>query len=66
MKNPMLMTMLSMQNERKPKSGMLVLDLLTLAAAGKAILNTNKELKGDARRRLRTAVNRAMKHVESL
>jgi hypothetical protein len=54
------------QEPRRKKSKMTVNDLLVLAAAGEAVLKTNTALKGDRRRMLRTAVNRAMKHVESL
>lgn len=52
--------------QAKPKSRLTVTDLLVLAAAAQAILKTNKELKGDSRRKLRLASNRAIKHVESL
>lgn len=46
-------------------SRLTVADLLTLAAAGQALLNTNKEIKGDNRRMLRVAVNRAKRTVEN-
>jgi hypothetical protein len=48
------------------KSSLSVNDLITLAVAGATILKTNPELKGKNRRTLRTAVNRAMKFVETL
>lgn len=48
------------------KNRMTVNDLLVLAAAGQAVLKTNRALKGDRRRMLRNAVNRAMKFVETL
>lgn len=49
-----------------PRSRMTVNDMLVLAAAGGAVLKTNTALKGDRRRMLRTAVNRAIKHVENM
>lgn len=47
----------------KLKSRLTINDLLTLAACGQAVLNTNKEIKGKNRRALRTAVNRAKRTV---
>jgi hypothetical protein len=48
------------------KPALMVNDLITLAVAGATILKTNPELKGENRRKLRTAVNRAMKFVETV
>lgn len=66
MKNQPYKVMLITSNLAKRESRMTLTDLLVLAAAGSAILNTNKELKGKNRRALRLAVNRAMRHAESL
>lgn len=54
--------------EKSPRrmSRMNVNDLLVLAAAGEAVLKTNTALKGERRRMLRNAVNRALKFVETL
>lgn len=66
MKNQPYKVMLITSNLAKRESRMTLTDLLVLAAAGQAILNTNKELKGKNRRAIRLAVNRAMRHAESL
>jgi hypothetical protein len=47
------------------KSRMTINDLITLMACGEATLNTNKALKGQPRRALRLAVNRAKSHLRS-
>lgn len=44
---------------------MTVNDLIVLACAGQAVLNTNKEIKGKNNRTLRMAVNRAKRHLEN-
>jgi hypothetical protein len=48
------------------KPSLMINDLITLAVAGATILKTNPELKGENRRKLRTAVNRAQKFVETV
>jgi len=49
-----------------PKTKLNLNDLLVLAAAGEAVLKTNTALKGERRRMLRKAVNRALKFAETL
>jgi hypothetical protein len=46
--------------KNKGKSLLTLGDLAALAACGRAVLVTNRELKGNGRRALRLAVNRAL------
>jgi len=51
---------------KRRQTTLVVNDLLVLAAAGEAVLKTNTALKGERRRMLRKAVDRALKFVETL
>jgi hypothetical protein len=51
----------------KPSKSVLTLDdIITLYVCGETVLNTMPELKGEPRRRLRLAVNRAKRTVSNL
>ena len=51
--------------KNKGKSNLTIGDLTVLFCAGEAILKTNKEIKGENRRALRLAVNRARQIVKN-